>query len=194
LVGKAAFDLLHLQQSLGCGRIYWYPTTRHALISRAHTGRNTWIAIVDTTMLVAFAALMSPGEVSGFKWHEWIGVAFIPLFVIHVVLSWNWIVGAWRRLRRDAESRTKLNFLLNGTLALMMLVVIASGLVVSAYAVPALGIQSAASRRWEQLHNFTSTLVLVVVGLHVGLNWSWVKNAWRRYVVSLFTGRETVKR
>ena len=134
-------------------------------------------------MLIAFLALMSPGASSGFEWHEWIGVAFIPLFILHIVLSWSWVTGTWRRLWTHTHPRARLNFLLNMSLTVMMVVVIVSGLVVSDYVLPAVGIPVVGTDRWRQFHNFTSSLILIVVGLHVALNWSWIKGALRRYIV-----------
>ncbi|MGB7211429.1 MAG: DUF4405 domain-containing protein [Gemmatimonadales bacterium] len=148
--------------------------------------RHAWVALLDTTILIAFLALMVPGAATGFEWHEWIGVAFIPLFILHLVLSWSWVTGTWRRLWTETHPRARLNFLLNASLTVMMVVVIVSGLVVSDYVLPAMGISAAGTDRWRQLHNFTSSLILAVVGLHLGLNWSWIKGALRRYVVARF--------
>jgi cytochrome b561 len=149
-------------------------------------GRHAWVAILDTAMLAAFLALMAPGASTGFEWHEWIGVAFIPLFILHVVLSWTWVVGTWRRLWTGTHPRARLNFLLNTSLTVMMVTVIVSGLVVSDYALPAAGIPAAGTDRWRQLHNFTSSLILIVVGLHMAVNWSWIKGAFKRYVIAGF--------
>ncbi|MGH7654135.1 MAG: DUF4405 domain-containing protein [Gemmatimonadaceae bacterium] len=137
-------------------------------------------------MLIAFAALESPGNASSYRLHEWIGLAFIPMFALHIVFSWSWIIGAWRRVRERTEQRARLNFLLNGALCVMMVVIIVSGLVISDYVLPAAGIRTVGTQRWQQLHNFTSSLILPVVGLHAGLNWIWIRGAFRRYVVSPF--------
>jgi cytochrome b len=138
-------------------------------------------------MLIAFLALMAPGASTGFEWHEWVGLAFIPLFVLHIVFAWGWIAGTWHRLFTGTHPKARLNFLLNASLTVMMIVVIVSGLVVSDFVLPAAGIPAAGTDRWRQLHNFTSSLILIVVGLHVALNWSWIKGAFRRYVTARFT-------
>ena len=140
-------------------------------------------------MLLAFAALMTPAMATGFAWHEWLGLAFIPLFILHLWLSWSWVRNTWRRLRLDTHPRARLNFLINSALAVMLTVVIASGLVISEAALPAMGISTAATQRWEQLHNLTSSYLLIVVGLHLGLNWSWIAGALRRYVVGPLKGK-----
>jgi cytochrome b561 len=146
--------------------------------------RHAMIAILDTVMLIAFLALMEPGGSTGFVWHEWVGVAVIPLFVVHVIISWAWITATLRRLRDGTDVRARMNFLLNAALFLMMLVVLVSGLVISDYVLPKVGTAAGGSDRWQRLHNGTSSLILPVVGLHVALNWTWIKGAFRRYLVS----------
>src|SRR3954467_5212794 len=144
--------------------------------------RHAWIAVLDVVLLFAYIALQEPGGATGFVWHEWVGLAFIPLFVIHVVLSWSWIATTWGRIGSDPAPRARINFLLNATLFVMMTVVVITGVVISQYALPILGMGSHGSQRWEQLHNFTSSLITVVVALHLALNWSWIKRAMRRYL------------
>lgn len=134
-------------------------------------------------MLVAFCGLMAPATATGFAWHEWAGLAFIPLVTLHVWLSWSWVRNTWRRLRLDTHPRSRLNFLINGALGVMVAVVIVSGLVISEAALPSMGISTAATQRWEQLHNLTSSYLRIVAGLHLGLNWSWIAGAVRRYLV-----------
>ena len=145
--------------------------------------RHAWVAALDTALLITYIALQEPGDATGFVFHEWIGVAFIPLFSLHIVLSWSWISTTWRRLWLDRAPRARINFLLNIALFVMMLIVIISGLVISEYALPAAGVQTHGTQRWEQFHNFTSSLITPVVALHLALNWNWTKRALRRYLV-----------
>ena len=144
--------------------------------------RHAWVATLDVVLLFAYIALQEPGGATDFVWHEWVGLAFIPLFVAHVVLSWSWITTTWRRIGRDPAPRARINFLLNAALFVMMAVVVVSGVVISQYALPVLGMGSHGNARWEQLHNFTSSMITIVVALHLALNWSWIKRAMRRYL------------
>lgn len=143
--------------------------------------RHAWVAILDCVLLVTYVLLQEPGSATGFVWHEWVGVAFIPLFVAHIVLSWNWIVSNWRRALGNSAPRARINYLLNASLFVLMAIVVVSGIVVSEYAVPAMGVASMGNRRWEQFHNFSASLVIPVAALHLALNWSWIARAWRRY-------------
>jgi Domain of unknown function (DUF4405) len=144
--------------------------------------RHAWVAALDTVLLIVYMALQEPGGATGFVLHEWIGLGFIPLFVIHVVVSWSWITTTWGRVWNDPAPRARINFLLNAALFVMMLVVVISGLVISEYALPAAGVHTRGTQRWEQLHNFTSSLITPVIALHLALNWSWITRAVRRYL------------
>ena len=138
------------------------------------------VAALDLAMLFAFLALLDPSATTGFVLHEWLGIAVVPVFVVHVVVSWDWIVSAWRRVRASNIARVRLSFLLNTALLVMMLVIVVSGLVISNYVMP--WAQQAGVARWEQLHNLTASLIIPVAGLHLALNWSWIRGAVRRYL------------
>jgi hypothetical protein len=139
-----------------------------------------WVVALDIAMLFAFLALLDPGATTGFVLHEWLGLAVVPVFTVHDIISWDWIVSAWLRVRRSNIARVRLGFLLNTALLAMMLVIVVSGLVISNYAMP--WARQPGVARWEQLHNMTSSLIIPVAGLHLGLNWSWIRGAMRRYV------------
>ena len=49
--------------------------------------RHAWVAVLDVVLLFAYIALREPGGATGFVWHEWFGLGFIPVFVVHIVLS-----------------------------------------------------------------------------------------------------------
>lgn len=93
-----------------------------------------WVAALDLTMLFAFLVLLDPGATTGFVLHEWLGLAVVPVFTVHVIISWDWIVSAWRRVRTSNIARVRLGFLLNSALLAMVLVIVVSGLVISNYA------------------------------------------------------------
>ncbi len=146
------------------------------------SSRHALIAGVDLVLLITYVILQEPGGATGFIWHEWVGVVFIPLFVLHVVLSWSWIATNWQRAIENSAPRARINYILNTTLFVLMAIVGVTGLVVSQYALPAIGAGSHGSRRWEQFHNFSASLVIPVVALHLALNWSWIVRAVRRYL------------
>ena len=149
------------------------------------------MAALDPLVFVAFLALSAPGAVTGFVIHEWLGLAFVLLVALHLALSWGWVPLMLRRLFSlgKSDGRIRINALLNVTLFVMMTVATVSGLIVSDYVAATLGWATSDDQRWRQLHNLTATFLVVVVGLHVALNWSWIRAAFRHYVTARFTSR-----
>ncbi len=144
--------------------------------------RHAIVATLDVVLLIAFLALETPGASTGFKFHEWVGIAFVGFFVVHVALSWSWISGTIGRLRQDAVPRIRVNFVLNAALFVMALVAIVSGFLVSDYLLPSAHLTTSDDPRWRNVHNMTASFLLAVVGLHIALNWNWIKGAFRRYM------------
>jgi hypothetical protein len=147
--------------------------------------RHGAMAVTDSVVLLVFLALSSPGAVTGFVAHEWFGIAFVPLVVLHLVLSWGWVAPAVRRAFSANHGKSRINLLLNTTLFVMMSVATISGLVISDYVLPGAGLPTSNDPRWRNVHNITASFLLVVVGLHVALNWTWIRAAFRRYLPHL---------
>jgi hypothetical protein len=149
----------------------------------ATMSRHAAMAIVDSAMFLVFLAVSSPGPVTGFIMHEWFGIALVFLIALHLVLSWGWVVPAVRRAFSGDPGKSRINLLLNATLLVMMSVATFSGLVISDYVLPGAGLPTSDDPRWRNVHNITASFLLAVVGLHVALNWTWVRAAFRRYVM-----------
>jgi hypothetical protein len=56
-----------------------------------------------------------------------------------------------------------------------MVFALASGFVISRAVLPALGMHPSGNFVWTKVHKLFSTLVIVIIGLHLGMNWHWVK-------------------
>jgi cytochrome b561 len=145
--------------------------------------RHAAMAVVDTIMFLVFLALSSPGAATGFMVHEWFGLALLLLLALHLVLSWGWVAPAVRRAFSRRDARSRINVLLNSTILIMMSVATISGLVISDYVLPGAGLPTSDDPRWRNVHNMTASFLLAVVGLHVALNWTWIRAAFRRYVM-----------
>jgi Domain of unknown function (DUF4405) len=134
---------------------------------------------LDAVLLVAVAALQTP-RATGLAGHEWLGLAFGAIVAVHLLVNWRWIVGTLRRITSPGSRRAKINLLLNGTLFVFMALTVFSGLVISEVVLPLIGLQPSTLRAWRQIHNLFSTLSVVIVGFHLGLNWDWIAGVIRR--------------
>jgi hypothetical protein len=152
--------------------------------------------IVDMLIFGAFLIVAAP-QFSGMAVHEWLGVAFGAGILTHLLLHWQWIVGITKKFFGRVQTSARINYLLNLLLFADMVILIFSGLAISKVAMPALGAQSAQiaeSGLWKGLHHTTADAAVLLIGLHVALNWSWIMKTSQKYLVSPITMRIASKR
>ncbi len=147
---------------------------------------NFWL---DAFIFAGSLAALQP-RLTGIAIHEWFALAAAATLVFHVVLHWDWAVGITRTFFRNLFHVSRLNYLVDALLFVMFTVAITSGLVISRFVMPTLGLQTFSSRSWLEIHNASANLTLLLVALHFSLHWSWVKNTFIRLVVSPFKPRE----
>lgn len=139
-------------------------------LNRVKIATDVVIALVLVLLYTAHGAL-------GLTFHEWAGILIALAFAIHVSLSWDWVVGVTRRLFGRTPGRARLLYLLNVLLLVTMAWTIVSGLFISRVAVPFL---DQGGGLWRATHTPVSYLTLIIVGVHLGLNWDWVLTTVRR--------------
>lgn len=149
--------------------------------------RTRFLLILDTILFVSLVLLLAPGF-SGLAVHEWLGLAVIPLIVIHILYGWRWIAATLVRLGAKGAWRSRVNLLLNTLLFIAFAVTTFSGAMTSFIALPALGIAPGNFEGWRMLHN-QWIYVLVLAALHIAMNWGWIAGAVRRHVLARPTAR-----
>jgi hypothetical protein len=122
-------------------------------------------------------------ELTGAFLHEFLGLSFAVLAVVHLLLSWSWISTQTRKLFPIRLGRPLLNFLLNLSLMAVVTAVIFAGVMMSQEAIPLLTKTRMPIPRtspWFFVHNQGSNFVVALAGLHLALNWEWSVAAGRR--------------
>lgn len=137
---------------------------------------------LDAALTLLTLMLLSV-PLTGVALHEWLGIALIVALVAHLLLSWSWIVAAVRRFARRLALLVRINALVNLLLFLISTVVLASGLLISVVALPFFGLHPMPTMFLRLLHLVSADGLLIVVGVHVGLNWKWVVAALRKQFV-----------
>jgi hypothetical protein len=138
-----------------------------------------FIICLDSLLLLLFILLLSP-RLTGLKIHELLGVLLFVPIVIHLLLAWAWIATTSKRIFARAGSRTRINYFLNATLFVLIMIEIISGLAISQVALPIVGIKTINDRAWRALHNQTLNFTMLFVGLHIAINWKWIVGALRQ--------------
>ena len=153
----------------------------------SETFKNFW---VDIALFLMFIVDMNT-HLTGIAVHEWLGIVFGGALVYHLLLHWQWINSTTRRLFSKLPGVQRLRYGVDLLLFVVMVIVVASGVLISRDALPAIGLPIEPSRFWSGLHHLTSNLVILLVGLHLALSWSWFTNAWSRYLWAPLTGRKS---
>lgn len=114
---------------------------------------------VDVFLFGLILLMLSP-RLTGLPVHEWLGLALGIPVVVHLLLSWSWI------------SR-----------ATLVVLEILSGVVISVVALPALGISTIEDGAWRLLHNRFLNFLVILVGVHIAMNWNALRSGIRRWLV-----------
>lgn len=143
--------------------------------------------VIDLVLLISFISLMSV-PLTGLWLHEWWGITLIGVILVHLLVQWDWTLASTQRFLRTLTGRLRFTYVLNWLLFIAAVLVMASGILISEAALPGLGLPTARSsgsslfRFWRLLHTFSADAVIVLAGIHLGLNWRWVVNALRTIV------------
>lgn len=138
--------------------------------------------LVDVLLLAMLLLLFSP-RATGLPLHEWIGLTLFGIIVIHLVLSWAWIATNMRRFLTHGNRRTRINLGLNWLLFILILMELVSGVMISRVALPAIGVITIEDRSWRALHNLTLNWTLLLLGIHVAMNWRPLVGGVQRYLL-----------
>lgn len=133
--------------------------------------------LIDLLMTVVLLFLMSY-QVTGEKYHEWLGVFMFVLFAVHNVMNIRWygnlIKGKYRLVR---VIQTIVNF----TVLIAMLCLMYSGIIMSRYVFAALPINSGMALA-RVMHLSGSYWGFVLMSLHLGLHWGIIMGMFRKLV------------
>ena len=140
--------------------------------------RTAFVLCLDVAMLLLVCVLECIG-LTGLTLHEWLGFALCPLVLIHVVMQWQWCVTQFRKLLTSSW-RDRINVLLNGLLLVLMSAVLLSGVLASTQFTVRIGESFGRVRLWHEVHDWLNFTLVVLVGLHLAINWNWMIAALRR--------------
>lgn len=135
---------------------------------------------LDLVLLLTLLLLFSP-RLTGLPVHEWLGLALGLPLLLHLLLSWRWIATATAGVFARGGMRSRINYVLNAILFVLIVIEIISGSMISAIAAPTLGIPTVNDRSWRALHNLCLNWTLLVLGLHVAMNWTPLLRALRTW-------------
>lgn len=145
--------------------------------------RNKLNLFLDIALALAFVIEMEVGF-TGQRYHEYLGVGIAVVFIIHIALHWRWIVQVSRqmlhRLLHLHESRFK--YLLNVVVLVDLAFSIVTGILISNTLVFYLPLDGQVYEILRYLHIGSSRLSLLLIGLHIAVDWRWIVANARRHL------------
>lgn len=142
----------------------------------AGTKVDYWL---DAALLVAFV-LDESFRFTGLSVHEWIGLGFGVALLVHLTLHWEWVLRTTRRLVGSLPGRERVRWIVDLLLLVAMTMCVASGVLISRSALPAIGYRPLGGAFWSGLHSATADLSVLFVGVHLALGWQWIVTVSRR--------------
>jgi cytochrome b561 len=132
--------------------------------------------LFDTVLFVAFAIAYAE-DFTGLSLHEWFGIAFGVALLFHFSLHWEWVVRTSKGMLRTS-GRRRVMWLVNLALLGDLMLCIGSGILITGWRV--FGAVFNSNAFWNNLHGTTAGVAIALIGIHIGLDWRWITNAFRR--------------
>jgi len=135
---------------------------------------------LDILMVLVFALLFNTRVFSGLPFHEIAGLVLGGVFLIHLALNEKWVKQMTAKvLNSEISLKTKIRYLVDVLLLLSMIFIVVSGIMISKTIL--VGVLKASNNHmFQSLHIVVSYIALLLIGIHLGLSWSWVKNTTKR--------------
>lgn len=131
------------------------------------TLKSRWL--IDAGLLFLFIATFFL-EFTGVVLHQWVGIAVGIFVAYHLISHWAWVKSVTLRFFGKTSSRSRIYYLLDGSLLMGLLTIIGTGLVISTW----LNLSLAAYTAWHFVHVTASLITLLAVVIKVGLHWRWI--------------------
>lgn len=145
------------------------------MVSKRTINRNKLNLFLDIALALAFVVEMEVGF-TGQLYHEYLGVAITVVFIVHIALHWRWIVQVSKqiihRLLHLHESRFK--YLVNVVVLVDIAFSIISGILISNTLGFYLPMNGQLYEILRYLHIGSSRLSLLLIGLHIAVDWRWI--------------------
>lgn len=140
--------------------------------------RTNVIRICLDAAMAALLILMYRKTAVSLEFHEIGGLIVCGLFVFHNLLNRKWIAGITKRLfGRKLAVRTRTGYVVDVLLLVSMALIALSGVLISKTIL--IGV-SGTWVGWKPAHYFASALALALVGIHIGLHWSFIRTTFAK--------------
>lgn len=135
--------------------------------------KNAMKILLDIIMLVLLILMFNKNVIS-MSFHEIGGLVVCGLFVIHMFLNYKWIIGVTRKIfSKGLKFKTRLGYIINGFLLLIMGFIGISGILISKTILTNI---SSNNMLWKIGHQVVAGYGIILIGIHIGLHWNFIKS------------------
>jgi len=129
--------------------------------------------IFDLCMFVTLMLLYKKNIIS-LAFHEIAGLLVLAAMLIHVLINGNWVKAVTGKLfQKEFSAKQKVNWIVDFLELIAVIGMIITSLLVNKRTFPAIGNHNSVN----PYHFFFAALLLILVGIHVGLHFSFIKNS-----------------
>ena len=114
--------------------------------------------------------------------------ALVGTLIVHLLLHWRWIITVSQYFFRKLFHDSRLQYVVDLLLFISFTTVMFSGLMISRFVLPFLGIGLTRSQAWLPLHDLSANTTLVLIAVHTALHWDWVVKTFKRSLIDPVTG------
>ena len=141
----------------------------------------TFKFILNIILFITFLFLMDEWSFLGITFHEIAGLIICLFYILHKALSWQFIKETTRKLFSKLPGRSRINYIVDVLLLIGFTLIIVSGMgIAKTMDFSWLGFSKENFIVWRFMHTSVSMIVLMLVGVHVGMHWSWVVARFRK--------------
>lgn len=134
--------------------------------------RNNVKLVLDIVMTIGFV-LMFKKNVLGLSFHEIGGIAVCLLFIVHTLLNKDWIIAVSKNLfKKGTPAKTRIQYITDILLLIDMCAILFTGIGISKKTFKAIAFLPHST---IPIHFLTGGIALILIGIHVGLHWKWIK-------------------
>ncbi len=138
------------------------------------------IKIVLDIIMSVLLVLMFNKNVISMEFHEIGGLIVCCFFLIHNLLNWKWIVAVSKRIfNKNLYFKLRFGYIIIFLLLISVALILISGIYISKTVFAGF---FSSSINWKPIHYFSSACFLILVGIHLGLNWGFVIGMFKKYI------------
>ena len=142
---------------------------------------STFKFILNIFLFITFLFLMDEWSFLGITFHEIAGLVICLFYILHKALNWQFIKETTSRLFGRIPGRSRFNYIIDFLLLAGFTLIIISGMgIAKTMDFSWLGFTKENFIIWRFMHTSVSMIVLMLVGVHVGMHWNWIKERFRK--------------